>query len=87
MAPLPYNPIPSIPPAAPSWGAPDQQWEMAPFGPRLPKELTEVKQTVESLRKEVSELKETIKVLETQIQLLNRNFLLNEKVREKEKGN
>lgn len=59
--------------------------ETAHWGPRLPKELTEVKQSVESLRREIAELKETIKVLETQIQLLNRNILLSERV--KENGN
>jgi len=52
------------------------------WGPRLPKELTEVKQSVESLKREIAELKETIKVLETQIQLLNRNILLSERVKE-----
>ena len=59
--------------------------ETAYWGPKLPKELTEVKQSVESLKREVAALKETIKVLETQIQLLNRNILLSERV--KENGN
>jgi hypothetical protein len=67
----PYNP-------GPYWGIDqDTQW-----GPRLPRELTEVKQSVELLRKEVADLKETIRTLETQIQLLSRNILLSERTRE-----
>ena len=70
----------------PSLEQQDQNWESPHWGPRLPKELTEVKLTVETLRKEVAELKDTIKALETQIQLLNRNILLSEKARERENG-
>jgi hypothetical protein len=54
----------------------DQAWSDSPWSPQPSKELTELKQTVESLRKDVGELKETVKALETQIQLLNRNILL-----------
>jgi uncharacterized coiled-coil DUF342 family protein len=46
--------------------------------PQPSKELTELKQTVDSLRKELSEMKESVKALETQIQLLNRNILLSQ---------
>ncbi|MGL4595838.1 MAG: hypothetical protein ACRCUY_14040 [Thermoguttaceae bacterium] len=46
--------------------------------PTPPKELIALKETVEGFRKEVAEMKETIKALETQIQLLNRNILLNQ---------
>jgi len=58
----------------------DRAWEMTPWGPRLPKELTEMKQAIESLKKEIGDLKETIQGLEAQIQLLNRNIVLSEKV-------
>jgi DNA repair exonuclease SbcCD ATPase subunit len=60
-------------------------WETSPWTPKPSKELTEMKQTVESLRKEIAELKESVKALETQIQLLNRNILLSEKANEKGK--
>jgi prefoldin subunit 5 len=60
---------------------PNAAWEN-PWAPKPPKELTEIKQTVDSLRKEIADLKETVKALETQIQLLNRNILLSEKMRE-----
>ena len=79
----PHNPNPSY--GVPNWGDQDRAWEITPWGPRLPKELTEMKQSVESLQKEIGELKETIKALETQIQLLSRTVLLNERV--KENGN
>jgi hypothetical protein len=68
----------------PNWTAQDRAWEAAHWGPRLPRELTEIKQSVETLRKEIGELKETIKVLETQIQLLSRVILSSEKVKENE---
>jgi len=77
--PMPTNPSP------PAWLDQDRAWEASSWGPRIPRELTEVKQSVESLRKEVADLKETIKALETQIQLLSRNILLSERV--KENGN
>jgi cell division protein FtsB len=52
------------------------------WGPRLPKELVELKQSVESMRKEIAELKDTVKALEAQIRLLNQNILLSERVKE-----
>jgi hypothetical protein len=60
----------------PYWGNPAQAWENSPWGPRLPQELTGVKQSVDSLQKEIADLKEIIRRLETQIQLLNRTVLL-----------
>ena len=63
----------------------NRAWDNSPWGPRpasSAKELTEIKQSVESLRKEIADLKATIKALETQIQLLNRNILLSEKIKE-----
>ena len=87
-----YNQIPPMPTmynppmyGGPTWADQDRAWETTPWGPRLPKELTDMKQSIEALRKEIGELKETIKALETQIQLLSRNILLNEKI--KENGN
>jgi len=62
----------------------DRMWgDNSPWGPRTSssKELTEMKQSVESLRKEIAGLKETVRTLETQIQLLNRNILLSERAR------
>lgn len=56
----------------------DQAWADAPWAPQPSKELTELKQTVDALRKELGEMRESIKALETQIQLLNRNILLNQ---------
>ncbi|MCL2742259.1 MAG: hypothetical protein FWE67_00235 [Planctomycetaceae bacterium] len=50
----------------------------SPWVPQPSKELTELKNSVESLRKETEELKTTIKALEAQIQLLNRNILLSQ---------
>jgi cell division protein FtsB len=81
----PYAPTPGGP--IPSWADQDRAWDRSSWGPvsRLPQELTEVKQSVESLKKEVGDLKDTIKSLETQIQLLTRNILLSE--RAKENGN
>jgi hypothetical protein len=76
---------PQIPPYGGGQNWYDQEREMTYWGPKLPKELTEVKQSVESLKREIAELKDTIKVLETQIQLLNRNIVLSERV--KENGN
>ncbi|MDR2754696.1 MAG: hypothetical protein LBC20_03230 [Planctomycetaceae bacterium] len=56
----------------------DQAWADSPWIPKPSKELTELKQTVDSLRKEITDLKENIKALEVQIQLLNRNILLSQ---------
>ncbi|MDR0703982.1 MAG: hypothetical protein LBF88_03255 [Planctomycetaceae bacterium] len=56
----------------------DQAWSDSPWVPKPSKELSELKQTVDSLRKEITDLKENIKSLETQIQLLNRNILLSQ---------
>ncbi|MDR2706123.1 MAG: hypothetical protein LBC02_10125 [Planctomycetaceae bacterium] len=56
----------------------DQAWADSPWVPKPSKELSELKQTVDSLRKEITDLKENIKALETQIQLLNRNILLSQ---------
>lgn len=58
-------------------------WEDAYWGPKLPRELGDVKQSVESLQKEISSLKETIKSLETQIQSLNRIVLLSGQANER----
>ena len=86
----PYHQIPQpYPQPMPPWMGMDQgsasAWEPTSWGAKLPKELTELKQSVESLQKEVADLKETIKALETQIQLLSRTILLSEKM--KENGN
>jgi hypothetical protein len=86
---MPVPPMPGYPGMGAGWGTPplgdaDRMWDATPWGPRLPKELVETKQSVESLRKEIADLKETIKALETQIQLLTRNILLE---RMKENGN
>jgi hypothetical protein len=86
----PYMPFYPAPPAAvpspmPNWTDQDRAWETGHWGPKLPKELTEMKQSIESLRKEIADLKETNKALETQVQLLIRNILLSE--RAKENGN
>jgi hypothetical protein len=56
----------------------DQAWADSPWTPKPSKELTELKQTVDSLRKEITDLKENVKALEVQIQLLNRNILLSQ---------
>jgi hypothetical protein len=88
MEPTTPTPMPNFNPPMPThypannWGAIDQD---AQWGPRLPRELTDVRLSVESMKKEISDLKETIKTLETQIQLLNRNILLLDRV--KENGN
>ena len=79
----PYSPNPSY--NVPNWADQDRAWEATPWGPKLPKELTDMKQSIDSLQKEIGALKDTIKALETQIQLLSRNILLNEKM--KENGN
>ena len=85
---MPVGQTPIVPDFPPMFPGPqpgndqDQSWTTSSWGPKPPKELTEIKQSVESLRKEIAELKETIKVLETQIQLLNRNVLLSEKTKE-----
>jgi len=60
----------------------DQAWANSPWVPQPSKELTELKQTVDALRKELGEMKETVKALETQIQLLNRNILLSQPVKQ-----
>ena len=87
---------PSMAPApmAPAWGnlppmmVPQQHFHHSHGwgGPapeaRPARELTEMQQSIESLRKEVAELKATVRALETQIQLLNRNILLIDRVRE-----
>jgi len=81
-----YNGMPSpqvVVPNVPQLGSQAQGWDEAHWGPRLPKELTEVRQSVESLRREITELRETVKSLETQIQLLNRTILLSERVNER----
>ena len=80
-----YPPVPAAPNPMPNWTDRDQTWEAGQWGPRLPKELTEMKQSIEALRKEIADLKETNKALETQVQLLIRNILLSE--RAKESGN
>ena len=85
----PYSYVPPYPPAdmmpnnVPHWNDQDRAWEAMPWGPRLPKELTEMKQSIESLQKEVAELRTTIKALETQIQLLNRTILLSDRTLER----
>lgn len=56
----------------------ERAWANSAWGPQPTKELTDLKQTVESLRTEISTLKESVKALETQIQLLNRNILLSQ---------
>ena len=71
---LPFNP--ANPMTNPYLLEQAQAFETAHWGPRLPRELTEVKQSVDSLQKEISSLKDTIKTLETQIQVLNRIVLL-----------
>ena len=74
-----YNAVP-LQPSPSNWINQEQQlWDMLPS---LPKELIEVKQSVESLQKEIADLKETIKALETQIQLLNRTILLSDRIKE-----
>ena len=78
---LPAGPIGV--PGAPTLIDPSQQWGTSPWGQQKPSaELTEIVQTIESLRKEIADLKETIRALETQIQLLNRNILLSERIKE-----
>ena len=59
-------------------------WDTTPWGPRMPRELIEIRQSVDLLKREVGELKETIKALEAQIHLLNRNILLFDRVRDLE---
>jgi len=79
IAPVPPIPAHWMNQTPPGWGV---QTPGATQEASLPKELTDMKQTVEALRREISELKETVKSLETQIQLLNRNIVLSERVRE-----
>lgn len=67
-----------MPVAPPTEFDQDQAWAESPWNPRPSRELTELKQTVDSLRKELAEMRETVKSLETQIQLLNRNILLSQ---------
>jgi hypothetical protein len=82
----PYAPFPV--PMQPNWREQEPQWGgdvTPPWAPKLPQELTEVKQSVESLRKEVADLKETIKSLEGRIEMLYRAILMSDKL--KESGN
>jgi hypothetical protein len=62
-----------------------QPFGVMPPETRMLQELSAMRQSVDSLQREVGELRETIKVLETQIQLLNRNFLLNERLRDNDR--
>jgi len=80
---MPMPPAPVMPNNAPQWGNHQQAWEEAHWGPRLPRELTEMRQSVESLQREISSLRDTVRQLETQIQLLNRNILLNDRANER----
>jgi len=89
MMPTPIMPsaLPGMPPFSPpaQWGGmgvPNPAWGGTAQETVLPRELTEVKQTLDTLRREVSELKELIKTLETRVQLLNRDLMLNERLRE-----
>ena len=67
--------MPQMPPG--HWMEQDPAWGTSHWGQRpSPRELTEIQQTVASLRQEIGELKNIIRALETQIQLLNRNILL-----------
>jgi len=76
--PAPIMPIP------PQWAAQNPAWGGTAPDTALLKELTEVKQTLDALRREVSELKEMMKMLETRLQLLNRDMILSERLRENE---
>ena len=82
LHPLPGPPTATIHPnqyvVPPTGFDQDQAWANSPWVPQPSKELTEMKQTVETLRKEIGDLKSTVKALETQIQLLNRNILLSQ---------
>jgi len=83
---MPFNPadVNVMPNHAPQWGiTPPPDWEAAQWGPRLPRELTEMRQSIESLQREISSLRDTVRQLETQIQLLNRNILLNDRANER----
>ena len=83
---IPIPPVPSMPNTMP---VPNAGWATVQGTPQdaaLMRELTEVKQTVGTLRREIGELKETIRTLEAQIQLLNRNILLNDRVRDDVSG-
>ena len=60
----------------PAWGNPQATWDAPYWGPRLPKELTDVKQSVVSLQRDIASLKELVEKLESQIQLLNRAVAL-----------
>ncbi|MDR0870981.1 MAG: hypothetical protein LBN39_09330 [Planctomycetaceae bacterium] len=75
MMPQPGQILPQTPPQPFDQ---DHAWNNSPWVPQPSKELTELKQTVESLRSEIGSLKESVKALETQIQLLNRNILLSQ---------
>lgn len=66
----------------PSWPTPPNWMDSQQQTYQLPKELTEVKQSVEALQKEVASLKATIKDLETHILLLSRVISQNDKGRE-----
>jgi len=83
---LPFNP--ANPMTNPYLLEQAQAFETAHWGPRLPRELIEVKESVESLQTEISSLKDTIKTLEKQIQLLTSTVVLlsgpvNERVRDR----
>ena len=80
---MPFNPADMMPNNVPQWGNPPPDFEAAHWGPRLPRELTDVRQSIESLQREVTSLRDTIRQLETQIQLLSRNILLNERANER----
>ena len=93
----PYNPPlyhPALPPTPvdpgdrqnfSQWGSQPPTWE---WGPRLPRELIEVKQSMESMQREIAAIRGTVKALETQIQLLNRTVLLSsERMNERGKEN
>ena len=75
-----YSPTHNMPPdmmdIPQHWNNQTQATDAPYWGPKLPKELSDVKQSVEALQKEVVELKELVGRLETQIQLLNRTVLL-----------
>jgi len=80
---IPFNPADIMPNNVPHWGNPPPDLEAAYWGPRLPRELTDMRQSVESLQREIASLRDTVRQLETQIQLLSRNILLNDRANER----
>ncbi len=70
--------VPQTPMQSPSEFDQDQLHATSPWAPKPSKELTELKQTVDSLRKELGEMRDSVKALEAQIQLLNRNILMSQ---------